>query len=85
MFLAQRNVILARELEYPLHQLLGLIDRSISLSAEKGSTIDHANAVRDAAWTVYWWYEDKNHYYRFYKDYEKLVVESNKMYIFLSI
>lgn len=34
--LAQRNVILARELEYPLHQLLGLIDRSIRLSAKKG-------------------------------------------------
>ena len=85
VFLAQRNVILARELEYPLHQLLGLIDRSISLSAEKGSTIDHANAVRDAAWTVYWWYEDKNHYYRFYKDYEKLVVESQNVHLFIDL
>lgn len=37
--LAQRNVILARELEYPLHQVLGLIDRSIRLSAEKGSIL----------------------------------------------
>ena len=83
--LAQRNVILARELEYPLHQLLGLIDRSIRLSAEKGSTIDHANAVRDAAWTVYWWYEDKNHYYRFYKDYEKLVVESQNVHLFIDL
>lgn len=83
--LAQRNVILARELEYPLHQLLGLIDRSIRLSAEKGSIIDHANAIRDAAWTVYWWYEDRGHYYRFYKDYEKIVVESQNVHLFIDL
>lgn len=83
--LAQRNVILARELEYPLHQVLGLIDRSIRLSAEKGSIVDHANAVCDAAWTVYWWYEDKNHYYSFYKDYEKLVMESQNVHLFINL
>lgn len=83
--LAQRNVILARELEYPLHQVLGLIDRSIRLSAEKGSIVDHANAVCDAAWTVYWWYEDKNHYYSFYKDYEKLVMESQNVNLFINL
>ena len=83
--LAQRNVILARELEYPLHQILGLIDRSIRLSAENGSIVEHANAVCDAAWTVYWWYEDNDTYYRFYKDYEKIVVESQNVHLFINL
>ena len=83
--LAQRNVILARELEYPLHQILGLIDRSIRLSAENGSIVEHANAVCDAAWTVYWWYQDNDTYYRFYKDYEKIVVESQNVHLFINL
>ena len=60
--LVQRNVILARELELSEMQVLGLIDRSIRVSSEYGSVVDHANALCDAAWTMYWWYEDTKRY-----------------------
>ena len=34
---------------------------------------------------MYWWYEDKNHYYSFYKDYEKLVMESQNVNLFINL
>ena len=83
--LAQRNVIIARELEYPLHRILGLIDRSIRLSEEKGSVVDHADAIYDAAWTMYWWYEDSIRYYGFYKDYEKLATGNKNVHLFINL
>lgn len=83
--LAQRSVILARELEYPMHQIDGLIRRSIRISKESGGIIDHANAVCDAAWTIYWWYEDDQLYYNLYKEFEELVLKSKNVNLFINL
>ena len=34
---------------------------------------------------MYWWYEDNDTYYRFYKDYEKIVVESQNVHLFINL
>lgn len=83
--LVQRNVILARELELSETQVLGLIDRSIRVSSEYGSVVDHANALCDAAWTMYWWYEDTKRYYEFYIAYEKITVDNHNVHLFTNL
>lgn len=83
--LAQRNVILARELELSETQVLGLIDRSIRVSSEYGSVVDHANALCDAAWTMYWWYEDSKRYHEFYIAYENITVDNHNVNLFTNL
>lgn len=83
--LVQRNVILARELELSETQVLGLIDRSIRVSSEYGNVVDHANALCDAAWTMYWWYEDSKRYFEFYIAYEKITVDNHNVNLFTNL
>lgn len=83
--LVKRNVILARELELSETQVLGLIDRSIRVSSEYGNVVDHANALYDAAWTMYWWHEDSKRYYDFYVAYEKIVVDNYNVNLYKNL
>jgi len=80
--ISQRSVILARELEVSKQQILGLIDRNNRISKEHGTIINNADAIYDAAWTVYWWYSDGHQYYDYYKEYEKIALAENNVSMF---
>ena len=80
--LAQRTVILGRELELPKDQMMGYINRSIMLSKEFGTRIDLANAYYEAAWTVYWWYTDTDIYYIYYKNYQNIALLDGNVNLF---
>lgn len=80
--LSQRSAILARELEYSEKHILGLIDRSNRIATEYGTIADTANALYDAAWTMYWWYSDTQHFYNYYKEYEKIAVAESNVNLF---
>lgn len=83
--LSQRSVILARELEFSEEQILGLIDRNNRIAKEHGTIIDIADAVYDAAWTVYWWYCDVQLYYDYYKEYEKIALKEDNANLFKNL
>lgn len=68
--LSQKSVILARELEYDKKIILGLIERNNRIAKEYGTIINQADAIYDAAWTIYWWYSDYTLFYEYYKKYE---------------
>lgn len=85
VLLARRNVILARELGYTQTQVLGLIERSVKISSEYGNVVDYAKALYEAAWTMYWWYEDEKRYYDFYIKYEKVTVENYNVNFFTNL
>lgn len=83
--LAKRSLILARQLELPGTHIYGLIDRYQRLSEEYGNRIDVADAIYDAAWTIYWWYPDDDLYYEYYKKYESLAIDSDNVYLFSNL
>lgn len=80
--LSQRSIVLARELEFSKQQVLELIERNNRIAKEHGTIINIADAVYDAAWTVYWWYCDAELYYDYYKEYEKIVLKENNVNLF---
>ena len=55
---SQKSLILARELEFPKLQILGIIDRNNRIANEYGSKLNVADAIYDATWTIFWWYDD---------------------------
>ena len=83
--LSQRSLILARELDFPKQQVLGLIDRNNRIVSEYGTIIDIADAAYDAAWTLYWWYCDDSLYYHYYKEYEKITFKENNVNLFRNL
>ncbi|WP_303864926.1 hypothetical protein [Alkalibaculum bacchi] len=83
--LAKRSLILARQLELPGTHICGLIDRYQRFSEEYGTGIDVADAIYDAAWTIYWWYPDDEAYYEYYKKYESLAIASDNVYLFSNL
>lgn len=83
--LSKRSIILARELECSKPQVLGLIDRNNKIAKEHGTVIDVADAIYDAAWTVYWWYCDAQLYYEYYKEYEKIMLKENNVNLFKNL
>lgn len=83
--LSEKSVVLARELELPKQQVLGLIDRNKKIAKEYGSMIDIADAAYNAAWTVYWWYSDTQLYYEYYKEFERITLKENNVNLFKNL
>lgn len=83
--LARKSLILARQLELPGTHICGLIDRYQRFSEEYGTEIDVADAIYDAAWTIYWWYPDDEAYYEYYKKYESLAIDSDNVNLFSNL
>ena len=83
--LARKSLILARQLELPGTHICGLIGRYQRFSEEYGTEIDVADAIYDAAWTIYWWYPDDEAYYEYYKKYESLAIDSDNVNLFSNL
>ncbi len=82
---SQKSLILARELEFPKQQILGIIDRNNRITNEYGSKLNIADAIYDAAWTIFWWYDDTNLFYQYYTEYEKLALKEDNVYLFSNL
>lgn len=80
--LSKRSVILARELEFSKQEIINLIERNERIAKENGNDLDIANSIYDAAWTIYWWYFDPQLYYKYYKRYEKIVLNKDNVNLF---
>ena len=80
--LSQRSLVLARELDFPKQHVLNLIERNNRIAHEYGTIIDIADAIYDAAWTLFWWYCDDNLFYHYYKEYEKIALQENNVNLF---
>lgn len=75
--LSRRNLVLAREMEYPYVQIQGLIARYRDLARKYGNSMDEANAIYDAAHTIFWWYDDAGAFASLYDEYESLALSSH--------
>ena len=82
---ANRCVILARELEVPFTRILGYIQRNTQLAIEYGTIIDQADAYYENAWTLYWWYSDAEHFYNNYLELERITVEEKNVHLFANL
>lgn len=82
---SQKSVILARELEYDKKIILGLIERNNRIAKEYGTIINQADAIYDAAWTIYWWYSDYTLFYEYYKKYEEIALKENNVNLFKNL
>lgn len=83
--LSQRCLVLARELELSKQQIMNLIERNNRIAKEHGTSVDIANSIYDAAWTIYWWYTDTQLYYDYYKEYEKITLEDSNVNFFKNL
>lgn len=72
--MAERSVVLSRELEVPKDKMIGILDRQRRLTEKYGTKVEVAESIYDYAWTIYWWYGDKELYYKKYLEYEKITV-----------
>lgn len=82
ILLAEETLILSRELELPERQIIGLIDRYLRLAHQYGNRLDIANAIYNAAHTIYWWVHSDTMFYDYYKKYEALVLAEDNVYLF---
>lgn len=82
---ANRCVILARELEVPPTRILGYIQRNAQLAIEYGTKIDQADAYYENAWTLYWWYSDAEQFYSNYLALERIAVEEKNAHLFANL
>lgn len=73
--MANRAIVLGRELELPLEKLIGKLDRAYDLAIKYGTKVEVADCIYDYAWTIFWWYDDINLYYQKFIEYEKVVVK----------
>lgn len=80
--LAKRCLVLGRELELSEHDVLGLMDRYKRLANEYGNKIDIVESIYECAWTIYWWYNDVNKFYRLYLELEKNVLGEKNVHLF---
>lgn len=83
--LSQRSLVLARELEFSKKQMINIIERNNRIAKEYGTALDIADSIYDAAWTIYWWYTDKQLYYGYYKEYETIALEDNNVNFFKNL
>lgn len=83
--LSKRNVVLARELEYSKEEVLSLIDRSERIVKKYGMIVDIADTYYEAAWTIFWWYDDPDLFYSYYKKYEKIALSQDNVYLFKNL
>lgn len=79
---ARRSLVLSRELENDMIDILARLDRLNRLAAEYGTIIDQADALYDSAWTMFWWYSSEKHFYEYYQRFETIALKEKTTYLF---
>lgn len=82
--LAGRAVELNRELEVDKTKIIAVLDRNLRFSNMYGHRKDTVDALYQYCWTILWWYEDLDVFYRFYLKLEEIYKQFPDDYSILS-
>lgn len=72
--------ILSRELELPYNETIGRFNRASSMADKWGTNLQIKECAYEWAWTLYWWHEDYDEFYKKYCDFEKLIIGGINFY-----
>ncbi|MEG9283815.1 MULTISPECIES: hypothetical protein [Aerococcus] len=78
--LSKESIELMRELEISKSSMINYLERNLRLSYEYGHKMDYFQAIYDYAWTILWWYEDRDLYYKKYVELEDLFIQNSENY-----
>lgn len=71
---AIQTAILSRELELPFETTNGRFIRALNIIKKYGNDINEKECIYQWAWTLFWWYNELEAFYKKYCEYEKLVL-----------
>lgn len=72
--------ILSREMELQFSETTGRFNRASSMANQWGTILQKKECAYEWAWTLYWWYEDFDEFYKKYCDFEKLIIGGINFY-----
>ena len=70
---------MSRELELDLHTVFGRFQRAKELSEKFGTSLQKKECAYQWAWTLYWWYDNKDGFHDKYCEYELMVIQNNTL------
>ncbi len=77
---AIESAILSRELELPKSDTVGRFERALKIAKQYGTSIQVKECLYQWAWTLYWWYEDKEDFQKVFMEFMENVVGSNNFF-----
>ncbi|RAU90890.1 hypothetical protein [Paenibacillus sp. YN15] len=77
---AIESAILSRELELPKSDTVGKFERASKISKQYGTTMQVKESLYQWAWTLYWWYDDKDNFQEVFMQFMENVLGSNNFF-----
>ncbi|MBS5913488.1 hypothetical protein P4H94_27005 [Paenibacillus macerans] len=77
---AIESAILSRELELPKSDTMGRFERASKIAKQYGNSIQVKECLYQWAWTLYWWYEDKENFQKVFLEFMGNVIGSNNFF-----
>lgn len=73
----------SRELQVDKSTVISALERNVRFAKKYGTKRDYITAIYDYAWTMIWWYEDRDVYYEKYLELEGIFEENLDHYYIL--
>lgn len=72
-----------RELQVSKSKAVDMLERNVRFAKKYGIKLDYVTALYDYAWTIIWWYEDREIYYEKYLEIEEIYKQNKGNYYIL--
>ncbi|WP_152547730.1 hypothetical protein [Paenibacillus ehimensis] len=77
---AIESAILSRELELPKADTVGRFERASNIAKQYGTSIQIKECLYQWAWTLFWWYDDKENFKEVFMRFMDNVIGSNNFF-----